>query len=117
MLRQMATHLILRLKMPLLTDLLSMPKVLVGRRWRVVHAIKNSALVAKVGGQNKTPRPLRITSILCQEKEEDLGQREDDLQEVVSGQGKANVLRPEVVNNTTFFCILSGMCRLSQMSY
>ena len=107
----------LRLKMPLLTDLLSMPKVLVGRRWRVVHAIKNSDLVARVGGQNKTPRPLRITSILCQEEEEDLGQRGDDLQEVVSAQGKANVLRPEVVNNTTFFVFFSGMCRLPRMSY
>lgn len=100
---QMAMHLISRLKMPLPTGLLSMPKALVERRWRVMHAIKNSALGVKAGGQNKTPKPPRTILIPPQEKEEDMDRRQyEEVQEVVRGQEKANVSPLGVVNNTAY---------------
>lgn len=68
-----------------------------------MHAIKNSALVVKAGGQNKTPKPPPTILILHQEKEEDMGQRQDEgEQEVVRGQEKANVSPLGVVNNTAY---------------
>jgi hypothetical protein len=109
---QMAMHLTLRLKMLLLTDLLSVPKVLV-ERWRAMRATRNSALVGKVEGQNKIPSPLRTTSILCQEKEADMSRRGDELREVANGQEKANVLPPEVVNNTICLYLAGLVCTIS----
>lgn len=100
---QMAMHLISRLKMPLLTGLLSMPKALVGRRWRVMHAIKNSVLGVKAGGQNKIPKPPRTILIPHQEKEEHMDRRQHEgAQEVVRGQEKVNASPLEVVNNTAY---------------
>ena len=106
---QKATRLISQLKMPSLIDLLNVLRVLVGR-WRVMHAIKNSALVARVGGQSKTLNPLRTISIPRQEKEVGLDQKEGDLWVAVSGQGRANVSPPEVVNNSKYLYLASLVC-------
>ncbi|KAG0704449.1 eukaryotic rRNA processing protein EBP2-domain-containing protein [Suillus ampliporus] len=75
---------------------------------------QKSALVAKVGGQSKTPKLPRTTLIRCQGNEDMVRRQDEELREAVRGQEKANVSLPGAVNNTMYLYLVFQLVCISR---